>query len=342
MRGHRHRHGCRSAAIACSNSPRRMAVSNRSSSRSWTTFDCNSASSMASRAIALAPCAPSNSASRQLSRPGIGETLQWRRQRGALLDEDLRIAQPERHGMGEMRHRLVHAAERLVGDGDIVVGDRIGAVEFERLAEQLHRQFVAAALLHHVAQQHEAAQVAGIAAQRQAAKIFRLDELAFAVMRYSCCVNIVGFGGLKRAVGRGRRRRRCGLFGRCSSRLPVHFCSVFKRLRTDPARLIRPSLGDAPRRTCLYDFYAISRVNRPIGVLGAGNIVAVPARCSANGRPWRDRQWLRSMANFGRSPRRHEACRALFAASINRRVIARASRMRHTRRMFFAVYPRAS
>ena len=166
-----------------------------------------------------------------LARPGIGETLQWRRHRGALFDEDLRVTQPERHGMGEMRDRLVHAAERLVGDGDIVVGGGVGAVEFERLAEQLHRQFVAAALLHDVAQQHEAAQVTGIAAERQAAKVFRLDELALAVMRYSCGVNIVGFGGLKRAVGHSRRQRGFGLFGRRSSCLPVHFRSLFKRLR---------------------------------------------------------------------------------------------------------------
>ena len=173
----------------------------------------------------------------QLSRPGIGETLQWRRHRGALLDEDLRITQPERHGMGEMRDRLVHAAERLVGDGDIVVGRGVSAVEFKRLAEQLYRQFVAAALLHDVAQQHEAAQVAGFAAERQAAKVFRLDELAFAVMRYSRSVNIVGLGGLKRAVGRSRRQRGPGLFGRRSSCLPVHFRSLFKDCGIEPARL---------------------------------------------------------------------------------------------------------
>ena len=83
-----------------------VAVSNRSSSRSWTTFNCNSASSMASRAIALAPSAPSNDRQAATSRPGIGETLQWRRHRGALLDEDFRITQPERDGIGEMRHRL--------------------------------------------------------------------------------------------------------------------------------------------------------------------------------------------------------------------------------------------
>ena len=133
--------------------------------------------------------------------------------------------------MGKMRHRFVHAAEGLVSDGDIVVGGCIGAVELERLAEQFHRQFVAAAKLHDVAQQHEAAQVAGFAAERQAAKVFRLDEFALAVVRYSCGVNFSGFGGLKRAVRHSRRQRGFGLFGRRSSCLSVHFRSPFKGLR---------------------------------------------------------------------------------------------------------------
>ena len=148
---------------------------------------------------------PEQFGQRQLPRPGIRETLQWRCHRCALFDEVLRIAQPERHGMGEMRHRLVHAAERLIGDGDSVVAGRIGVVELKRLAEQFHRQFVAAALLHHVAQQYEAAQVTGFAVERQATKIFRLEKLAFAVMQYSRCVNIIGLGSAKWAVGHSRR-----------------------------------------------------------------------------------------------------------------------------------------
>jgi hypothetical protein len=122
----------------------------------------------------------------QLSRPASGEAPQRCCHRGALLDEYLRVAQ----------------AERLVGDGDVVVGGRIGAVELERLAEQFHRQFVAAALLHHVAQQHEAVHMAGITIERQATIVFRLNELSFAVIRYSFGVNIVGFGGFNRPVGR--------------------------------------------------------------------------------------------------------------------------------------------
>lgn len=154
-----------------------------------------------------------------------------------MFDEDFRITQAERDGIGEMRHRLFQAAKRLVGDRDIVMGGRVGAVEFECLTEQLHRQFIAAALLHHVAQQHEAAHMAGISAQRQAAKIFRLDELAFAVMRYSRCVNIVSPGGLKRAAGRLWRQRESGLFGRCSSRLSIHYAVFSNDFGTDPARL---------------------------------------------------------------------------------------------------------
>ena len=108
----------------------------------------------------------------------------------------------------------------------------------------------------------------GIAAQRQAAKIFGLDEFALAVMRYSRCVNIIGLGALNRAVGRCRRWRSCGLFGRCSSRLSVHLCSVVKRLRADPAQLSSQASVTPPKRICLYYFYAISRVKRPIEGVG--------------------------------------------------------------------------
>jgi hypothetical protein len=55
-----------------------------------------------------------------------------------------------------------------------------------------------------------------------------------------------------------------------------------------------------------------------LGVFGAGNIVAAHARRFPNGRLWRDRQWPRSIANFG-CPSRH---RALFDSPIIRRVIA--------------------
>src|SRR5580700_3673065 len=99
--------------------------------------------------------------------------------------------------------------------------------------------------------------MAGVAAERQAAKVFRLDEFAFAVMRYSRRVNIVGFSGVKGAAGHGRRQRGFGLFGRRSSCLPVHFRSPFKRLRYRSGVAIRLKLGNAPIGACLYDFYVL-------------------------------------------------------------------------------------
>jgi hypothetical protein len=136
--------------------------------------------------------------------------------------------------------------------------------------------------LHHVAQQHEAAQVMGIAAQRQATQIFRLDELAFAVMRYSRCVNIVGPGGLKRAAGRHWRQQESGLFGRCPSRLSIHYAVFPNDYGTDPAQFSGQA-SVTPPAVMFTSFlcYAPGQTAN-LGVFGASNIVAAHTHRFAN------------------------------------------------------------
>jgi hypothetical protein len=114
--------------------------------------------------------------------PRIRETLQMDRNRGALFDERLHITQAQRDRLREVLHGLFSKAKRLVGDRDVIVCGGIGRVQRKRLLEELDGLIVAAILLHHVAQQHEAMRMSWIAGENRATQGLGRRNLAIAVV----------------------------------------------------------------------------------------------------------------------------------------------------------------
>ena len=52
-----------------------------------------------------------------------------------MLDEVFGVTEPEHQGLREMRHGIGTAAERLIGDGNIVVRGGMARIQRERLRQ---------------------------------------------------------------------------------------------------------------------------------------------------------------------------------------------------------------
>jgi hypothetical protein len=79
----------------------------------------------------------------------------------------------------------------------------------------------------------------------------------------------------------------------------LFICAVFSNdYGTDPAQLSGQASVTPPEAMFTSFLYSQPGQTANLRVFGAGNIVAAHACRFASGRPWRDRQWPRSIENF--------------------------------------------